>query len=110
RVTLVWGSGVRTASGVATQEDQRLEFAVRQAFKVEFRCEREHRDAACIPATAMRLEFSAPVAWSRARGIVLVGPGGRRLAAQARDPDAAQHLTVVFPGPLPEVSTFRVEL
>jgi hypothetical protein len=110
RVTLVWGAGVRTASGVATQEDQRLEFAVREAFKVEFRCEREHRDAACIPATPMRLEFSAPVAWSRARGIVLVGPGGRRVAAQARDPDAAQHSTVVFPGPLPEASTFRVEL
>src|SRR5438093_1373956 len=82
-VRLVWGSGVVTPSGVATTEDQVLNFKVRDVFKVAFECEREHRDAPCIPLTPMRLRFGAPVLWEQARRVVLVGPGGRRWKAEA---------------------------
>src|SRR6185436_17635214 len=72
-VTLVWDTGVAAASGVATTEPHTLTFKVRPAFTLEFSCEREHRDAPCLPVTPMRLNFSAPVPWSRAKDVVLVG-------------------------------------
>jgi hypothetical protein len=110
RVTLVWGAGVSSVSGAPTTQDQRLEFAVREPFTVKFSCERENKNAACLPVTPMVVGFSAPVTWERAQRIALVGAGGRRWPVRARDPDAALHWSVVFPGPLPESSAFRVEL
>ncbi len=111
-VSLIWGKGVRTQSGIATEEDQTLPFKVREAFKAEFRCERENRRAHCIPVTPMVLRFSAPVPWEQARQIVLVGPQGRRWkAAAAEDGEKAMVVHhVVFKGPFPEKAVFRVEV
>jgi len=110
RVTLVWGKGIATVSGVATDQDQRLEFRVRPAFEVSFTCERERKDADCIPVTPMRAQFSAPVPWAQASRLVLVGPDGRRVKAEARDPREPLHWNVSFRGPFPEHSTFRLEM
>ena len=109
-VRLVWGSGVATASGVATTEDQVLSFRARDTFKIAFECEREHRDAACIPVTPMQLRFSAPVLWEQARRVALVGPRGRRWKPEARDEGAALHYAVAFKGPFPESSAFSLEV
>ncbi|HEY7675495.1 MAG TPA: alpha-2-macroglobulin, partial [Candidatus Methylomirabilis sp.] len=111
-VKLVWGQGVTSPSGVPTDQDQTLPFKVRGAFKVEFRCERENRYAACIPLTPMRLQFSAPVPWEQARRSALVGPEGRRWTAEAPEDgekSPAVH-QVVFKGPFPEKAAFRVEV
>jgi alpha-2-macroglobulin len=110
RVTLVWGKGVAAASGVGTDADQALDFQVRQPFTVQFRCEREHRDAACLPVSPMRVDFSAPVAWEQARRIVLVGPGNRRWKAEARDEDVSALYGVAFRPLFPESAAFTVEL
>lgn len=110
RVTLVWGKGVATASGVATTEDQRLEFAVREPFAVRFSCERENKDAACLPVGSMRIEFSAPVASDRVQRVALVGPGGKRWTPRIPTPDVALQWGIAFAGPFAESSTFRVEL
>src|SRR5438093_1169018 len=109
-VRLVWGSGVATASGVATTEDQVLSFRARDTFKIAFECEREHRDAACMPVTPMQLRFSAPVLWEQARRVALVGPRGRRWKPEARDEGAALHYAVAFKGPFPESSAFSLEV
>jgi len=111
-VKLIWGQGVTSASGVPTEEDQTLPFKVREAFKAEFRCERENRYAACIPLTPMLLQFSAPVPWEQARHSALVGPEGRRWTAEAPEDEEnvpAVH-QVVFKSPFPEKATFRVEV
>jgi hypothetical protein len=49
RVILVWGKGVAAQSGVATDRDQSLHFKVREPFTVRVDCERENKNAGCIP-------------------------------------------------------------
>src|SRR5262249_57959885 len=78
KLTLTWGAGVTSTSGVATDQDQTLLFQVRQAFMVEFHCTRENPQAACLPVTSMSLSFSAPVTCEQARQITLSGPSGQR--------------------------------
>jgi alpha-2-macroglobulin len=110
KVSLVWGRGVATASGVATDQDQVLPFQVRPAFTATFHCERERRDAGCLPITPMTVALSAPVAREVAHAIAVVGPDRRRLAPAAGDADQPFVHQVVFAGPFPEQSTFRVEM
>jgi alpha-2-macroglobulin len=110
RVNLVWGKGIVSPQGVATEQDQVLPFQVRKPFTAQFTCERENPRAGCIPVTSMRLAFSAPVPWEQAKRIVLVGPGDRR---QSPIPDKNPRVTVpavTFTGPFPESSAFRIEL
>src|SRR6266571_1127467 len=82
----------------------------RDTFKIAFECEREHRDAPCVPVTPMQLRFSAPVLWEQARRVALVGPRGRRWKPEARDEGAALHYAVAFKGPFPESSAFSLEV
>jgi uncharacterized protein YfaS (alpha-2-macroglobulin family) len=110
RVALVWGAGVATPAGVASEEDQRLEYRVRKAFTVSVHCERARRDAGCMPVTPVTVQFSAPVPWERARGVALAGPGDERRAPAATAPHTELVGSVRFGGPFPERSTLRVEL
>jgi hypothetical protein len=66
-------------------------------------------DPGCVPVTPMTVQLSAPVAREAARGVVLVGPDGRRAAPEIEG-DAAFVWRVAFPGPFPELTPFRVEL
>ncbi len=110
RVSLVWGKGVTSQSGVPTEVDQILPFKTRGPFMANFSCERENRQAGCIPITPMIVEFSAPVAWEQARQVILVGPGGRPWIPNEEQgkPDFVR--SVVFPGPFPESSSFQVQM
>jgi uncharacterized protein YfaS (alpha-2-macroglobulin family) len=109
RVTLLWGKGVASLGGVETGEDQTLAFRVRGPFLLGFECLRENPRAHCVPVSSMRLVFGAQVAWSDARRIVLVGPGGERYPAERDQEDAQSVNGVVFKGPFPEKSTFSLE-
>ena len=40
RVTLTWGKGVTSTSGVPTEQDQTFAFQVRKPFTAQFTCER----------------------------------------------------------------------
>jgi hypothetical protein len=60
KISLVWGKGVMSKTGVATDQDQILRFQVRKPFSAEFSCDREHKGAACIPLLPMNLYFSSP--------------------------------------------------
>ena len=106
-VRLVWGRGIQSASGIATIEDQVLVFRTRPEFSVRFECERVNARADCLPGNAMRLVFTAPLSSSSARSITLVGADATYTPV-VEDGDLVDR--VVFEGPFPERSRFRVEL
>jgi len=102
RVRLVWGTGVTSASGVATTADQMMEFATRPAFTAQFGCRRVNDKSGCIPITPIHLNFTAAVPWAVARQVVLAGPGGETWSP--REPDERQEFVsrLEFLGPFPE--------
>jgi uncharacterized protein YfaS (alpha-2-macroglobulin family) len=110
RVTLLWGKGIASMSGVETEQDQALPFEVRGPFTVLFECGRENQHAQCVPVASMRLNFGAQVAWADARQIALVAPDGKRWNAERDDEGGSFVYRVVFKGPFPEKTTFSLEL
>ncbi|MHB8882221.1 MAG: alpha-2-macroglobulin family protein [Thermodesulfovibrionales bacterium] len=123
-VTLIWGKGIMTQSGIKTTEDQKLSFRARTAFRANFNCERENAKANCIPILPMRISFTAPVSWDTARKIVLRGDGKiHKPARSPRDqsPEEAEGESALpgteafvqaltFRGPFPENSSFVLEM
>jgi len=132
-VKLVWGKGIATGGGVRTSQDQVFTFKVRDAFTAKLRCERENKNADCIPILPVRLNFSEPVSWAIARKIVLRG-GGKTYRAEKVSayeyeeegiegegggdgeglvpgkPDEMTVYGVSFKGPFPEKSSFVIEI
>jgi len=117
RVDVVWGKGIATESGVATEEQQVLPFKTRSPFTATFGCSRVNVEAECIPLTRMFLSFSAPVPWTKARQIAMTGPGGKKWMPseeegeeqQEPDPDRMVY-RVDFRPPFPPKSDFRISL
>jgi uncharacterized protein YfaS (alpha-2-macroglobulin family) len=110
RVTLVWGKGVASQAGVETEQDQALPFDVREAFTLKFSCLRENPKAQCVPVAPMSLAFASQVAWSDARRIVLVGPGGKRRSPERGSDEGPLVFAVTFKGPFPEKASFSLEI
>lgn len=112
RVTLVWGSGIASLSGVETEQDQVLPFVARDIFKATLRCGRENPEADCVPITPLRVHFSAPIASRIARKALLRGSDGKKWLPQISGADDADAYTdtIEFPGPFPEKSAFSIEL
>jgi len=77
KVSLVWGAGIATTTGVASTADRRLDYVVRPAFTASFTCERVNSRADCLPMRPLRLEFSSPVPRRIAEKIVLSAPDGQ---------------------------------
>ncbi|MBS0390831.1 MAG: alpha-2-macroglobulin [Proteobacteria bacterium] len=82
QMQLVYGKGVATPSGVANSVEKHFAYKVRQPFAVEFGCERENAQSACLPVRPMRLAFNAPVPRKLAQDIRLKG-GDQTLAPKA---------------------------
>jgi uncharacterized protein YfaS (alpha-2-macroglobulin family) len=110
KVSLVWGKGVLSKTGVATEKDQVLPFKTRDAFAVAFRCQRENPRAACLPIAPMTLDFSAPVPAEWAGRIALKGPGERGWKSQLPEEEREFFTQLTFKGPFPENTSFTVEL
>ncbi|RMF92974.1 MAG: alpha-2-macroglobulin, partial [Nitrospinota bacterium] len=108
RVNLIWGRGVESLTGIPTEKDQILAFRTRPAFTATFHCRRENPRADCLPLTPMSLRFSAPVTWTQARTIVLKGPEGKVWKPEESEEEVVYR--VVFPGPFPEKTAFRLEI
>jgi hypothetical protein len=108
KVSLVWGKGVVSKTGVATDQDQILRFQVRKPFTAEFSCEREHKGAGCIPLLPMSLYFSAPISKDQANKVVLKGPDGKIWKPKLEGEEEIG--SIVFKGPFPESTSFSVEL
>lgn len=106
-VSLVWGAGIESESGVKTERDQALPFKVRPPFKATFSCPRENPDAACIPLLPMSVDFESPISREDAQKIRLTG-GGKVYTPKLSD---GEYFTgVSFEGPFPEKTAFKVEL
>ena len=117
RLALVWGPGVATVSGVASDREQRFDFEVRPAFHARVACARENAKARCVPRGRIRITFSSPVSWEAARAI--------RLREVAADPARARTWSaervwstdgdplvdaVSFRGPFPPHAKLRAEI
>jgi len=107
KVSLIWGKGVMSKTGVATDQDQVLRFQVRKSFSAEFSCEREHKGAGCIPIRPMTLSFSAPLSKDQANRIVLKGPDGKIWKPQFEGEEEIGSLS--FKSPFPENTNFSIE-
>ncbi len=108
KVSLIWGKGVMSRTGVATDQDQVLHFQVRKPFTAAFSCEREHKGAGCIPLLPMTLRFSAPISKDQASRIILKGPEGKVWKPQSGEEE--EIYDVRFKGPFPENTDMSVEL
>jgi uncharacterized protein YfaS (alpha-2-macroglobulin family) len=106
RVSLVWGKGVASTSGVPTVHDQVLTFETRENFIAEFSCERENPRSGCIPVLPMHLRFNAPLDPEAAGEAVLKGPGGKSWRA----PLGTDGGSVTFEGPFPANAEFQLEI
>ena len=108
KVSLIWGKGVMSKTGVTGGQDQILRFQTRKPFSAEFHCERENPRADCIPLLPMTLSFSAPISKDEANKIVLRSADGKTWRQKPLEDDEASYVS--FPGPFPEKTNFTVEL
>ncbi len=113
KVNLIWGKGVSSPTGVASEQDQVLPFKTSEPFSAAFSCERENSKAACVPVSDMELSFSAGIPWKMAKQAVLKGPGGKKwnpLKDRGDLDDGSVVSTITFKGPFPENSSFTIEI
>ena len=130
-ISLVWGKGVKSTTGVETMQDHVFHFETRKEFVAEFTCTRENPQSGCIPFMPMRLHFTAPVSKEQAKKIILraaapmmphaslqktqkskakIAAPDKGLWAAVFDQNEADVRSVVFNGPFPEDSAFTIEL
>jgi uncharacterized protein YfaS (alpha-2-macroglobulin family) len=110
KVRLIWGAGIASLSGVATEQDQALEYRVRAPFTAKLNCERHNPKADCIPLTPVRIVFSAPVAWDLAKQVRLIGPDNAAREPLPPDDPADLVTSIEFEPPFPESATFTLTL
>lgn len=120
KVSLIWGKGVSSLSGVKTTEDQILPLEVRGPFTATFSCERENPKADCIPILPMRIKFSSPVSWNIAKNILLKSidkvyrvyrpskGSDEEEGEEVSDGNFIYH--ILFKGPFPENTSFSIEI
>ncbi len=107
-VRLVWGAGIKTTTGIATVQDQVLNYTTRKEFKAKFQCEREVPKGPCIPLSPMTIAFSWQVPPIQARRVSLVSPDGKRRNPKVSDESAVS--SVSFDGPFVESAQYTVEI
>ncbi|WP_349608346.1 MG2 domain-containing protein [Cupriavidus sp. DF5525] len=111
RVQLVLGAGIATPSGVATRDERRFDYTVREPFTASFSCEREHAQSPCTPLRPMSVTFSSPVSRKQAERVVLKGSAGPR--APKFDPDLAPDASLnvlTFAAPFAEKAQFTIDV
>jgi len=113
QVRLVLGKGVATPGGVATSQAQQLNFTVREPFRVNFSCERENAQSACLPLRKMSVLFNSPVTASQALAIRLQpAGGGAPIAPKLDDGAEGEELveSVAFAPTLTEKASYTLTL
>lgn len=108
-VNIVWGAGIRTASGIATTSDQTLPFRVRNDFSAKSTCERVKPKAGCIPVVPISLVFTAPVDAKLAAKIALRAANGEVMRPTV-DPLSKTVQEVSFAGPFAALTDVTITL
>ncbi len=112
RITLVYGAGVRTPSGVGNRVERRYDYSVREPFAATFSCERENAKAGCSPFKPLSLSFNAPVSRKLAAAIRLQ-IGSRSVPPDLSDEDGqgdAQVDDIAFAPPFAESTAMQIVL
>ncbi|MBV8972161.1 MAG: alpha-2-macroglobulin [Sphingomonadaceae bacterium] len=108
RVSLVWGAGIATADGLATQRPARLDFKIRPAFVARLECSRANPAAACSPIEPISVRFTGQVPVALARQVRLVDAAGKDAATVPFKPHVQTVDELTFKGPFPERARLRV--
>ncbi len=111
KVTLLWGKGIETETGIATTSEQHLAFKIRQGFSARVQCTRSNARSGCLPMLPIDVVFTAPVPKNLALGLRLKLPNGKIVAPTT--PTIAQGQTldsVQFKAPFPELSSVQIYL
>lgn len=108
RVSLVWGKGISSPSGIPTSTTQTLGFNVREAFSASLTCTRENPNRGCSPVTPITVNFSAPISLSDARAIRLKAEG-KVFSPELGDQDGWVE-SVSFAPPFPEATALKLFL
>jgi alpha-2-macroglobulin len=110
-VSVVYGKGVATTSGVANAVEKRFNFKVREPFIASFTCERESAQSPCLPIRPMGLSFNAPVTKKMAQGIALKSAKDSfKAALDNNEGDDSTVNGITFKGPFTEDADYRIEL
>lgn len=112
QVSLVWGQGITSTTGIPSSQNQTLSFRTRPVFESRFTCDRVNADADCIPVLPMNLIFSAPITLENAQKIRLVAENGKSIqpAISENDKKGGYTQSLSFPTPLPEKTKFKIKL
>ena len=103
-VTIVWGKGIRSRSGVKTTADQIFTYKTRGPFTATIHCPKETPKSGCIPILPLHIRFSAPVSKNLASQITLVA--NNRTYRAVPDPQGGDYVyRATFPGPFSENSS-----
>ncbi|MES2353616.1 MAG: MG2 domain-containing protein [Pseudomonadota bacterium] len=109
-VKVVWGAGIESVSGIASNEAQTLTYQTRPAFTARFSCQRINVKAQCIPVLPMTVTFSASVPTDDAMKIRLRDAGGKLYAPTKSEEKTNVVSQVRFDGPFPEKTKFTVQM
>lgn len=110
KIAIMWGKGMAAPNGIATTEDQQLDFETRPDFTMTMGCDRVNARAGCVPFLPVRVGFSAPVPLKDAQAIALEGPGGKRFPAKFDEENGGFVTALSFAGPFPERADLRLLL
>jgi uncharacterized protein YfaS (alpha-2-macroglobulin family) len=103
-VSLIWGKGIKSLSGVATPSEMVMNYKTREQFRAKFICSRERPDAPCIPLSPMELEFTADFPDIYKDKILLKGKNGRIYRPEK------QAGLLRFNGPFEENSEYLIDV
>ena len=111
KVSMVFGKGIISKSGVASSSDQIMNFETREPFNISFYCNRENANSGCIPLLDIYLNFSSPVDIQLARKIRLSGGGKIFVPQQLKtDPIEGSISSLTFSAPFPENTNLLIEV
>jgi len=111
KVSLIFGKGITSKSGVPSSSDQIINFETREPFNISYYCNRENANSGCIPLLDIYLNFSSPVDIQLARQVKLSG-GGKIFSPQQlkTDPLEGTVSSLTFNAPFPENTNLLIEV
>lgn len=113
KVNIIWGKGIESKSGVKNDEDRILSYSARSAFSADFSCDRENKNANCIPISNFYVNFSSPIAKSDSEKITLESAGKKwtaKFRGNSGESEEGYIYGVYFEGPFPEETKFKLNV
>ena len=110
QLTLLWGAGIESTSGIARTARQRFQFKVRPVFTAQVQCTRSNAQAGCLPMLPIRVQFTDQVPRDLAMAARLKLPNGKLLAPVAAEAGQPTVQALEFAPSFPELQTVSVQL